>query len=144
MQTPQETERTRTTPQRTAVLEHLRAASEPMSAQAIKAELGRSVGLATVYRALQQLVDGGQVDVFRHDSGEAMYRLCRPVHHHHLVCNRCKRVEEIDACEVEPWARGVAERRGFVISGHQADIFGICAECQATASVRGPASMPER
>lgn len=130
MPIPHATERTRTTPQRTAVLEQLRTASEPMSAQAIKAELGRSVGLATVYRTLQQLVDARQVDVFRHDSGEAVYRLCRPVHHHHLVCNHCKRVEEIDACEVEPWAREVAERRGFEISGHQADIFGTCAECR--------------
>jgi Fur family transcriptional regulator, ferric uptake regulator len=130
MSIPHATERTRTTPQRAAVLERLRAASEPMSAQAIKAELGRSVGLATVYRTLQQLVDAGQVDVFRRDSGEAVYRLCRPIHHHHLLCVRCKRVEEIDACEVEPWARAVAERRGFEISGHQADIFGTCAECR--------------
>ena len=39
--------------------------------------------------------------------------------------------EEIDACEVEPWASEVARRRGFRIRGHQADIFGVCANCQA-------------
>jgi Fur family ferric uptake transcriptional regulator len=120
----------RSTRQRTAVLATLRAARGPLSAQDLHAELGRTVGLATVYRTLQGLVDAGQVDVFRRDSGEALFRLCNPVHHHHLVCERCGRVEEIDACEVEPWATEVARRRGFAITGHQADIFGRCAACQ--------------
>jgi Fur family transcriptional regulator, ferric uptake regulator len=124
------TEQARTTRQRTAVLAALRRAPDPLSAQDLHAELGRSVGLATVYRALQGLVEAGQVDVFRRDSGEALFRLCNPVHHHHLVCERCGRVEEIDACEVEPWAARVARRRGFSITGHQADIFGLCSGCQ--------------
>jgi len=123
-------ERARTTRQRTAVLAALRRASEPVSAQDLHAELGRTVGLATVYRTLQGLVDSGQVDVFRRDTGEALFRLCNPVHHHHLVCQRCGRVEEIDACEVEPWAARVGRRRGFSVTGHQADIFGVCAGCQ--------------
>src|SRR5512132_1468071 len=107
----------RVTRQRTAVLEALRRAPEPLSAKDIHAGLGRSVGLATVYRALQGLVDAGRVDVFRRATGEALFRLCNPVHHHHLVCQRCGRVEEIDACEVEPWAARVARRRGFAITG---------------------------
>ena len=112
------------------MLAALRRAPEPVSAQDLHAGLDRTVGLATVYRALQGLVDSGQVDVFRRESGEALFRLCNPVHHHHLVCERCGRVEEVDACEVEPWARRAAARRGFVARGHQADIFGICPACQ--------------
>jgi Fur family transcriptional regulator, ferric uptake regulator len=121
----------RTTRQRTAVLAALRRAPEPLSAQALHAELRRTVGLATVYRTLQGLVDAGQVDVFRRETGEALFRLCNPVHHHHLVCQRCGRVEEIDACEIEPWADRVARRRGYSITGHQADVFGLCPACLA-------------
>jgi Fur family ferric uptake transcriptional regulator len=120
----------RTTRQRSAVLAALRRAPEPVSAQDLHADLGRTVGLATVYRALQDLADAGQVDVFRRDTGEALFRLCNPVHHHHLVCERCGRVDEVDACEVEEWAGRVAARRGYRISGHQADIFGVCPGCQ--------------
>jgi Fur family transcriptional regulator, ferric uptake regulator len=123
-------EQARTTRQRTAVLAALRRAPEPRSAQDLHAELGRTVGLATVYRALQGLVDAGKVDIFRRESGEALFRLCNPAHHHHLVCERCGRVEEVDACEVEPWASRAAARRGYRVSGHQADIFGICPACQ--------------
>jgi Fur family ferric uptake transcriptional regulator len=129
-------DRARTTRQRTAVLAALQRAPEPLSAQDLHAELGRTVGLATVYRTLQGLVDSGQVDVFRRDSGEALFRLCNPVHHHHLVCQRCGRVEEIDACEVEPWAARVGRRRGFSVTGHQADVFGVCANCRSTTRAR--------
>jgi Fur family ferric uptake transcriptional regulator len=125
------THEARSTRQRSAVLAALREAPEPLSAQDLHAGLGRRVGLATVYRTLQGLVESGQVDVFRRDSGEALYRLCNPLHHHHLVCERCGRVEEIDACEVQPWAERAARRRGFAITGHQADIFGLCPSCQA-------------
>jgi Fur family ferric uptake transcriptional regulator len=131
MSTSSVTRETRTTRQRSAVLAALRQAPEPLSAQDLHAGLGRRVGLATVYRTLQGLVESGQVDVFRRDSGEALYRLCNPLHHHHLVCERCGRVEEIDACEVQPWAERAARRRGFAITGHQADIFGLCPNCQA-------------
>jgi Fur family transcriptional regulator, ferric uptake regulator len=123
----------RVTRQRTAVLEALRRAPEPLSAKDLHAGLGRSVGLATVYRALQGLVEAGRVDVFRRETGEALFRLCNPVHHHHLVCQRCLRVVEIDACGVELWASRVAHRNGFAITDHQADVFGVCADCQASS-----------
>ena len=125
-------ERARTTRQRAAVLDQLQSAAEPVSAQDLYAAMGRTVGLATVYRTLQGLADAGQVDVFRRESGEAAFRLCNPVHHHHLMCEGCGRVEEIDACEVEPWAARVGRRRGFSVTGHQADVFGVCASCQTT------------
>jgi Fur family transcriptional regulator, ferric uptake regulator len=123
----------RITRQRTAVLEALRRATEPLSAKDLHAGLGHSVGLATVYRALQGLVDAGRVDVFRRGTGEALFRLCNPVHHHHLVCRGCGRVVEIDTCGVELWASRVAHRHGFSITDHQADVFGVCAACRSGA-----------
>jgi Fur family ferric uptake transcriptional regulator len=117
----------RITRQRTAVLDALRRAPEPLSAKDLHAGLGRSVGLATVYRALQGLVTRAGSTC----SGEALFRLCNPVHHHHLVCHRCGRVVEIDACGIELWASRVAHRYGFTITGHQADVFGVCAACQS-------------
>jgi Fur family transcriptional regulator, ferric uptake regulator len=120
----------RVTRQRMAVLDALRRAPEPLSARDLHAGLGRSVGLATVYRALQGLVDAGRVDVFRRETGEALFRLCNPVHHHHLVCQCCGRVVEIDTCAVELWASRIAQGHGFTMTDHQADVFGVCAGCR--------------
>ena len=78
--------------QRSAVLALLDELDGFRSAQDLHAllrERGDSVGLATVYRALQALVDDGEVDVLRSADGEAVYRRCSPSHHHHLVCRSC-------------------------------------------------------
>ena len=63
------------TRQRTAVWAALETAGEFQSAQQLHARLradGDGVGLATVYRTLQQLADDGAVDVLRTADGEAV------------------------------------------------------------------------
>ncbi|HVF20243.1 MAG TPA: Fur family transcriptional regulator [Mycobacteriales bacterium] len=94
-------------------------------------EEGASVGLTTVYRHLQALVDAGEVDVVRSDDGEAAYRRCvSGEHHHHLVCRSCGRSVEIDAPEVETWLDTVAEKHGFAEVSHSVEVFGTCSTCR--------------
>lgn len=88
-----------------------------------------AVGLATVYRALQSLVDDGVVGVVHGPDGEAAYRLCSPVHHHHLVCRDCGRSEEIADPPVERWTARVAAEHGFADVRHRLEVFGTCADC---------------
>ncbi len=125
--------RTRSTRQRAAIIEALRHASGFKTAQGLHLEMsgaGERVGLATVYRNLQALVDAGQVDVLQNEVGEAIFRLCRATeHHHHLVCRSCGRSEEVTAEEVESWAAQVARRHGFQDVTHTAEVFGLCEGC---------------
>lgn len=123
----------RATRQRTTVLDALRGRPDAVTAQDLHAELragGEPVGLTTVYRTLSALADSGFLDAFARD-GEQAFRVCSDAHHHHLICEACNRVDEISAEEVERWVDGVASRRGFQVTGHRADIFGVCAECAA-------------
>jgi Fur family ferric uptake transcriptional regulator len=120
--------------QRSAVLTLLDDQDGFRSAQDLHALLrqrGDSVGLATVYRALQALVDDGQVDVLRGDDGEASYRRCSPDHHHHLVCRSCGTTVEVTDPPVERWAARVAAEHGFADVQHQVEVFGTCAACSA-------------
>lgn len=124
----------RTTKQRTAVIQALADLTSFTSAQDIHAALsatGKKVGLTTVYRTLQQLNAGGLVDTLQDDSGEMLYRNCSSDHHHHLVCTECRRTIEIDGGPVESWAEAIAAENGFVVTGHTADIFGLCPRCDA-------------
>jgi Fur family ferric uptake transcriptional regulator len=125
----------RSTRQRAAVSAMLDVLSEFRSAQEIHEELrrvGEGIGLTTVYRTLQTLADGGEVDVLRTGTGEAVYRRCATAdHHHHLVCRRCGHTVEIDGPAVETWAQRVAEKHGFVELSHTAEIFGLCKDCGA-------------
>ncbi len=133
----------RPTRQRTAVAEALARSGRPVTAQALHARLTRSrpgPGLATVYRTVQALAEAGLARTFPAGDGELAYKLCDPGHHHHLICEGCGLVIEIPSCEVEPWAARAARRRGFALSSHQAEVFGLCADCSGQARGRRSAA----
>ena len=90
---------------------------------------GEKIGLTTVYRSLQSLVNDKIVDLLRREDGEAIYRLCGEHHHHHLVCKSCGDTVEIEGGAIEKWAKSMAEEHGFRDVGHTAEIFGICSKC---------------
>jgi len=124
----------RSTKQRSAVSALLDEADAFLSAQDLHARLrerGDAVGLATVYRALQALVEDGDVDVLRTDDGESVYRRCSTGHHHHLVCRRCGRTVEVEGPTVETWARRVGSEHGFTAVEHVVEVFGVCGPCSA-------------
>ncbi len=128
----------RMTRQRTAVVEALDELADFRSAQQLHETLrarGESVGLATVYRALQALAEASEVDVLRAEDGESLYRRCaRREHHHHLVCRACGRTVEIDGPTVEAWASKVAAAQGFDDIEHTVELWGTCADCRASSA----------
>jgi Fur family ferric uptake transcriptional regulator len=121
------------TAQRRLVSEALAEVDGFVSAQDLHAHLraaGSRIGLTTVYRHLQALVDAGEVDVLRTDTGEASYRRCESAgHHHHLVCRSCGRTVEVEGPAVERWSRAVAAAYGFRDPAHRVEVFGTCAAC---------------
>ena len=131
--TPPLPEGTRPTRQRRAVAGALQSFEDFRSAQDIHDLLrknGENVGLSTVYRTLQALADGHEVDVLRSEDGEARYRRCSTTHHHHLVCRSCGRTVEVEGPTVERWATAVAQQHGYAEVSHTLEIFGVCASCR--------------
>lgn len=117
-----------------AVLDELARSDDFRSAQEIHAALraaGAGVGLATVYRALQSLVDSGRADVLRTDAGESAYRACGEAHHHHLVCRSCGKTVEVQGPAVERWADQMAGKHGFTDVSHTVELFGTCGACRS-------------
>jgi len=132
--------RERPTRQFRAVHDELARSADFRSAQDIHAALraaGAAVGLATVYRALQTLVDTGQADVLRAGAGEAGYRACGQAHHHHLVCRSCGKAVEVQGPAVERWADQMADEHGFTDVSHTVELFGTCGTCQGSPGPEG-------
>jgi len=122
------------TPRRAAVAKALGDAGDFRSAQQLHADLAQSqtpVGLATVYRALADLVTDGRVDALTRPDGETVYRACSPQHHHHLVCTGCGTTVEVADDRMEKWATEMAKQHDFDVSEHQVEVFGRCAACRA-------------
>ena len=124
----------RPTPQRVLVLSELMRERDDVTAQELHARLrsrGERLGLATVYRTLALLAGEGAIDSIAHEPGELCYRWCGDEHHHHLVCSRCHRVEELGNCELGGWLDRVAAKHGFVATAHRLEVAGLCAGCRA-------------
>ena len=119
----------RPTRSRLAILESLKRSPRALSAQELFVSLRGTAGLATIYRTLGSLADARVVETFT-EGDEALFRLCGDAHHHHLVCNSCGLVEEIESAEVEAWVARVSKRRSFTVTAHRADIYGLCASCR--------------
>ena len=123
----------RMTRQKTQVREALEAHETFVGAQALHTWLvsqGATLGLATVYRALNELAESGLADSLQSPTGETLFRGCATSdHHHHLICRQCGRTVEVHSDVVEEWARRAASENGFSQVGHVLDIYGTCADC---------------
>ncbi|HEY3337703.1 MAG TPA: transcriptional repressor [Propionicimonas sp.] len=92
---------------------------------------GSGVGLATVYRTLQAMAGGGELDSIRTPDGQIAYRTCSPGHHHHLICRTCGRTVEVTVPQLEQLVRGMASDHGFASIDHEVEFFGVCTACAA-------------
>jgi Fur family ferric uptake transcriptional regulator len=129
-------ERGRSGGARRAVVELLGRQHCCLSAQQIFDQLrggGRRVGIATVYRVLEQLSERGLVQRIDVGEGIARYEAALPSgeHHHHLVCDDCGKVEAFADDELEAVIHAVERRTGYSIAGHDVVLRGACHECAA-------------
>lgn len=90
------------------------------------------VGRATVFRTLEVLESLGAVERLDLPSGEHAYVGCEPAHHHHVVCSRCGRTDEIDDAGLRSVVRDVARQTGYRVDEHRLELFGMCPACLAS------------
>ena len=103
-----------------------------------------SIGMMTVYRTLDLLVEWGIVHKFDFSEGKARYELKdHPEglgHHHHLICQKCKKIinytdfinEEVKL--VSRLEKRLEEKHKFKINNHIIEFYGICDNCSVTES----------
>ncbi len=127
------------TAQRLAIADVMLTSENHLSAEEVAKEVsarGRAVGTATVYRAIDTLLESGLL--VERDFGEGFRRFepARDVpNHEHLVCTQCGKVEEFRDERLERMTTIVAESRGFARQRHRLVIHGICRECQRGSTI---------
>lgn len=92
---------------------------------------GTPIGTATVYRALDTLVEAGFARA--HDFGEGFRRFealvpGRP--HGHVICTRCGRVHEFALDRLERALSLVADELEFVADRYRVELHGLCRACR--------------
>jgi Fur family ferric uptake transcriptional regulator len=122
------------TAQRLGVADVVLHSASHLSADDVASELkgrGSDIGLATIYRTIDLLVQSGLV--VERDFGEGFRRFepARDVpHHEHLLCTICGKVTEFRDERLERMTTLVAESHGYARQRHRLVIYGVCDDCQ--------------
>jgi Fur family ferric uptake transcriptional regulator len=122
----------RVTPQRLFVLEAMEVNGGHMTAEEILQWASRrypALNLATVYRTLDLLSQVGMVTQTDLGGGAATYELVGDSPHHHLACERCGGVIEMDEALLEGLRDQALRVYGFHANPRHLAIFGVCRGC---------------
>ena len=138
------------TKHRSMLLMILDNASNPLSAEEIflkMKEEGSKINLSTVYRTMEAMAENDLVikTAFM-DDNRSRYEYNRMEHKHRLVCTGCSRMVSIDGCPVEGYAASLCSQKGFELTGHRLEIYGICPECTGKQNFQKPQKLrkPEK
>jgi len=88
-----------------------------------------SIDKATIYRILTSFVKLNIVKDIHFGDKEVRYELVGDGHHHHLVCESCGDIKDIEVCE-EILLKDVQRQTSFQVKSHSLEFFGTCKKCQ--------------
>ena len=89
-------------------------------------EVGEEIGLATVYRVLNQFDDAGIITRHHFESGKSVFELSSQEHHDHLVCLDCGKVIEFSDAMIEDRQKEIAKQYNLRLTNHSLYLYGHC------------------
>ncbi len=118
------------------IIELLNSLSRSLSAQDIYVELRnrhQTIGLATIYRALEGLKQKGAIQSRTLGNGEAVYSSLEQ-DRHHLTCLQCGQSIMLPECPVHDLEITLQKSYQFKVYYHTLEFFGLCDRCQLSQS----------
>ena len=122
----------RLTPQRMLVLSAIENSNDHISAEEIYAQVVTKyphVNISTIYRILELLNRLGLVTETDLGGGRVRYHPAGKGHHHHLVCQECGKVIDLDETVLYPLKKVLLQEYKFSADLRHLAIFGRCADC---------------
>jgi Fur family ferric uptake transcriptional regulator len=118
---------------RERVLEAFLGERRPLTPRDVHRRTGGEMSPASVYRNIRLLKELGLVvAVDRVGEGERFELSDRHRdHHHHVICDRCGAVEDLDGCLLQSLERRVRKDTRYRITRHMLNLFGLCPSCAA-------------
>ncbi len=127
----------RITPIRSRIIDLFIKAQSPISATDLIESFKKSdakVNKTTIYRELDFLVSENLIRSIEFGEGRKRYELASDSHHHHLVCLKCKKIEDVDLkTDLSDEELIIEKNTGFKIESHSLEFFGYCKNCRKTA-----------
>lgn len=120
------------TPGRIALLQLLAAQKRPVPMEFLKKSLSKRVDETTLYRSVDTFIAEGILVQFDFGHGHAHYELAHDKpHHHHAVCERCGRIEDIPAQDSRTLTTTTLKKAPSFASfnRHSLEFYGLCVSC---------------
>jgi len=95
-----------------------------------------SVGIATIYRTVNLLVDEGFLTKTEMGTGPARYEVTPTEHHDHLTCLDCGLIVEFENDKIEDLQEKTAKKLGFELVDHTMELYGRCPEAKTCTRKR--------
>ena len=86
-------------------------------------ESADEVGIATIYRVLNQFVNAGICIRHNFETGQSLYELTPDHHHDHMVCLTTGKVIEFEDEMIEARQEEVAAKKGYRIVDHSLVLY---------------------
>lgn len=121
----------RITVPRLQILSILKANHKPLTISEIHYKLkNQKTDLATVYRTINLFTMNNIVHEIDFKDEFKRYELVYDRHHHHhIVCKKCKNVENVEACVLEELEKFL-NKKGYTEISHSLEFFGVCERCR--------------
>ena len=89
-------------------------------------EQGSEIGLATVYRVLNQFDEAHIVIRHNFEGNKSVFELAPTEHHDHIICEDCGKVFEFKDPDIERRQREISEKHGMKLATHSLYLYGNC------------------
>jgi len=123
----------RLTPQRAMILLVIENSNHHISAEDIYTRVADkypNINISTVYRTLELLKQLGMVYEIDLGEGRIRYHSETKGHHHHLVCQKCGIIIDIDESTLARLKDVLLQRYNFSARLRHMAIFGLCKNCR--------------
>ena len=121
------------TPQRIMILEAVEAADNHISTEEVYTQVCTRyphLNISTVYRTFELLEGLGLVTKTDMGDGRVRYHSIRKGHHHHLVCQKCGEIIDMEESIPSPLWAEIQQRYNFKVNMKHLAFFGLCSKCQ--------------
>ncbi len=123
----------RLTPQRLMVVKAVQDADTHISAEEIYLKVRARyphMNISTVYRTLELLAREGLVTETDMGDGRVRIHSMGKGHHHHLVCQGCGEVIDMEESVLTSLWEEIERRYGFKVNMNHLAFFGLCPKCR--------------
>jgi Fur family transcriptional regulator, ferric uptake regulator len=127
----------RLTPQRLMIIESIESRDDHFSADELYAQVRQRyshMNLSTVYRTLEVLEQAGLVTKTDLGDGCVRYHWAEKSRHHHLICQACGEIVDLEESALESLKQELAREHDFLANIVHVNIFGQCGKCRSQNS----------